>query len=631
MYLSEVKLYNWRKYKTKENGSPGLVVHFKKGLNILIGENDSGKTAIIDAIRMTLGTNSRTSDWINDEDFSLGTDNLQIECIFKGLTEKEEAYFFEWLSLKGENLDQVSLRVVLRANKYKDANKIEKINKEILAGPEGYETGINSIAQEYLRVTYLKPLRDAESELKPGYRSRVAKVIEGLKEFQDESKKNNIIENFHNAFQTFNDELNDPVLNKINNHLENFLSMSDTRTAQVQNKSFTFQEILRRLEVDFDEGKSGLGSTNLLFMALELVALREQEIGVQLTLIEEIEAHLHPQAQLRVIKAFETYLEENPSIHAQYILTTHSPVLASSVNLENLILNFENNVFSMRKEFTKLRADDYHFLNRFLDATKANLFFAKGVILVEGFAENILVPAVAEAIGRPLHQYGISIVNVQGTRFNRYIPIFLRKSEKMNFPVSVITDMDISPTSYYLFKTEESKKLYSQFTEPINSEELNRKLDIQEINNHFRVWDYRENQIKWIREEIEDNKKKEFYDGEENIRVFLSSPWTLEHSIAKSTLREEFEKIIIDLAEYKKVKTKEEKLENWRKIEDSHKRATETYQFVINKKISKTIIAQQLASKIKNKDDIEKDSELNFIVDAIKHVTGGLKNENNKN
>src|SRR5690625_3880277 len=113
-----------------------------------------------------------------------------------------------------------------------------------------------------------------------------------------------------------------------------FLSKTDSKKAQVQNKSLTFQEVLRRLELNYNDIKSGLGSTNILFMSLELIALREQEIGAQLTLIEEIEAHLHPQAQLRVIKSFETYLAENPSFNAQYILTTHSPTLASSIKME---------------------------------------------------------------------------------------------------------------------------------------------------------------------------------------------------------------------------------------------------------------------------------------------------------
>lgn len=122
MYLKEVSLKNWRKFKSIDEEAPALVVPFKKGLNILIGENDSGKTAIIDAIRMVLGTNSKNTEWITDEDFSEGTESLEVECIFDNLSSKEEAFFLEWLTLEGEQLEKSSLRIVLRAIKYKDAN-----------------------------------------------------------------------------------------------------------------------------------------------------------------------------------------------------------------------------------------------------------------------------------------------------------------------------------------------------------------------------------------------------------------------------------------------------------------------------------------------------------------------------
>lgn len=632
MFLKEVKLNNWRKFKGAEDGRPGLALCFKKGLNILIGENDSGKTAIIDAIRMFLGTNSRMSDWVTDEDFSEGTDNIEIECIFSDLSDKEEAYFLEWLTTEGKQLDTTFLRVVFRANKYIDVNQIEKINKDIVAGPINHEQGMHSIAQEYLRVTYLKPLRDAESELKPGYRSRVARVIEGLEAFRSEGKKNEVIEDFENAFSSLEHKLNEPVLEKVDEHLKRFLSKTDSREAQIQNKSLTFQEVLRRLELNFNDIKSGLGSTNILFMALELIALREQEIGAQLTLIEEIEAHLHPQAQLRVIKSFEKYLDDHPSLNAQYILTTHSPTLAASVKLENLTLIFNDNAFPMSEEYTKLESDDYDFLDRFLDVTKANLFFAKGVILVEGFAENILVPAIAEAIGRPLHQYGISVVNVQGTQFNRYIPIFLRKKESMNFPVSVITDMDISPRSYYTHKSEEAKEQYSQIEKPQTIQQIKNIIDVdwtnEQVEEHFKEWEYTTKQIDLISEDVKNEKTEKYQDGKEAIKVFLAEPWTLEHSISKSMLKDEFQEIIVELREYKNEKTSSEKLETWKEISNTHDRATKTYQFVLTNLISKAVIAQRLSEKILNftgdkKEKLENDSELKYIIDAIKHVTGG--------
>ena len=58
----------------------------------------------------------------------------------------------------------------------------------------------------------------------------------------------------------------------------------------------------------------------------------------------------------------------------------------------------------MSKEYTMMKPADYKFLERFLDATKSNLFFAKGLIMVEGDAENLLIPAIADIIDKPLNK-----------------------------------------------------------------------------------------------------------------------------------------------------------------------------------------------------------------------------------
>ena len=95
---------------------------------------------------------------------------------------------------------------------------------------------------------------------------------------------------------------------------------------------------------------------------------------------------------------------------------------------------------------TGLQKGDYLFLQRFLDSTKANLFFAKGIIMVEGDAENILIPVVADILGYPLEKYGISVVNVGSTAFLRYSGIMVRKDgTDIGIPVSVITDCDVRP------------------------------------------------------------------------------------------------------------------------------------------------------------------------------------------
>ena len=112
----------------------------------------------------------------------------------------------------------------------------------------------------------------------------------------------------------------------------------------------------------------------------------------------------------------------------QVIITTHSPNLASAIELGNLVIVRKGKAFSLAQGQTELEGSDYRFLQRFLDVTKANLFFARGVMIVEGDSENLLIPTLAKIVGRDFTTYGISIVNVGGIGLRRYARIFQRKN-----------------------------------------------------------------------------------------------------------------------------------------------------------------------------------------------------------
>lgn len=193
-------------------------------------------------------------------------------------------------------------------------------------------------------------------------------------------------------------------------------------------------------------GKLGLGSNNLLFMACELLLMAQEDEGNKLLLIEEPEAHLHTQRQLRVMKYLQEQAEDKG---VQIIVTTHSPNLASAISLDNMVMIQNGHAFSLAKDETELEPSDYRFLERFLDVTKANLFFARGVMIVEGDAENILLPTLARLIGRDFTEYGVSIVNVGGVGLRRYARIFQRrdlgKAGQLGNPVACVTDMDVMP------------------------------------------------------------------------------------------------------------------------------------------------------------------------------------------
>ncbi len=214
----------------------------------------------------------------------------------------------------------------------------------------------------------------------------------------------------------------------------------------------------------------GLGSLNRLFMAAELLHLKKNNWdGLRICLIEELEAHLHPQVQMKVIEALQA--EKN----VQFILTSHSPNLTSKVKLHNLILCYGNDVYPLGEEqndilekkksedkYTRLKPDDYKFLERFLDVTKANLFFAKGVILVEGWSEELIIPVIADKIGCNLTTNEVSIVNVGSTAYLHYAKIFQRNDGKdLDLRVAVITDLDVRPDEggNFLESDEETKRI----------------------------------------------------------------------------------------------------------------------------------------------------------------------------
>lgn len=594
MYLSTLKLWNFRKFGSEgeiDLANPDLFIPFKAGLNALIGENDSGKTGVIDAIKLALKTHSYEWIRLEEEDFFNSSKRLRIECRFDGLSDDEAKNFTEWLGMEGEGEQAAPfLRVIV------DASRTDEriLPFDIRAGVDDVGYSLSAEAKEYIKTTYLKPLRDAKTELIPRKNSRLSQILIGHPTFEDKDDHEllKLSEEVAQKIKTyFHDPTKDGV--EVRKSLETFLSsfFGEDKTASFSLTEQKLKNVLETLKLSLEDEKLGLGSHNLLFIAAELLNLdREKWSGLRLGLIEELEAHLHPQAQLRVIDFLQT--KGSPQI----ILTTHSPNLGSRIELKNLIICNKGRVFPMADEFTKLDEPDYKFLERFLDVTKANLFFAKGVILVEGWAEELLIPELAKKIGIDLTKNGISVVNVGSTAFLRYAKVFQREDgEQIDIPVAVITDLDIRPDA-------------------INAIDENKKTE-----KDFNIAD-------------ETTRIKAKYEGQ-RVKAFVSPHWTLEYCIALS------EKLRSHLFEAVKA-AGEELLQDGK----TGKRVTETFDDFSNgkddktfaftlyynfikegKKISKAIIAQQLSERLKqdetlSKDDLEGEKNITYLLEAIKYA-----------
>jgi putative ATP-dependent endonuclease of the OLD family len=684
MYLAELKIWNFRKYGgTFVDDEPSLIVNFKRGLNLLVGENDCGKTTIIDAIKHLLGTQSFDFNRIDEDDFYVSepgvrAKHLKIEGKFKALSDEESGRFLEWITFDKEGESELIIRLGARF-------KNNKVFTSITAGEEGLDSRFE--ARDLLRVTYLKPLRDAESELSSGYKSRFAQILRNHPLFEKKESEhtlekyiriaNSRIQGFFEKERLEQEDIFEIVDGEEGAKLiTNFLDLTLTEfmgTSFGENKYKSFVDItkndlssiLRKLSLNIDENKIGLGSLNQLFIAMELL-LFEIESNFNLALIEEIEAHLHPQAQLRLIK----YLQDKGNIdNEQYIISSHSITLSSKVKLENIILCRENSTFPMASSFTELSGGDYQFLQRFLDATKANLFFAKGVIFVEGDAENLLIPVLAEIINKPLHKYGVSLVNVGSTAFLRYSKIFRRKESQLilRLPVSIVTDLDVKPLEcngnnsshdeYKYFELSEEK--IREFEEKYNGLKLDfmqgkeflskekTKIEILNHNNINNFSDFRgfpaeldreitqSFDIDVVKKLVEEEKRKKYET--ETIKLNINK-WTMEYDISLGGLREY---MFCAVKISKKIKANEDiidTLDLQRELDEAKKEIEEysndrsdeeiaywIYEDLYKNRASKAVAAQYFGSLLKMNEEtvrpiIESDQSIKYLLDSINHV-----------
>ncbi|WLR51080.1 AAA family ATPase [Bacillus tianshenii] len=684
MYLAELKVWNFRKYGgTSVDEEPSLIVNFKQGLNLLVGENDCGKTTIIDAIKHLLGTQSFDFNRIDEDDFYVSepgvrANHLKIEGKFKSLSDEESGRFLEWITFGKEGKSELIIRL---GAKFKN----NKVFTSITAGEEGLDSRFE--ARDLLRVTYLKPLRDAESELSSGYKSRFAQILRNHPLFEKKESEHTLEKYIRIANSRIKDYFEKESLEQEDifeivdgeegaKLITSFLDLTLTEfmgTSFGENKYKSFVDItkndlssiLRKLSLNIDENKIGLGSLNQLFIAMELL-LFEIESNFNLALIEEIEAHLHPQAQLRLIK----YLQDKGNIdNEQYIISSHSITLSSKVKLENIILCRENSTFPMASSFTELSGGDYQFLQRFLDATKANLFFAKGVIFVEGDAENLLIPVLAEIINKPLHKYGVSLVNVGSTAFLRYSKIFRRKESQLmlRLPVSIVTDLDVKPLEcngnnsnhddYKYFElSEENIREFEEKYKGLKLDFMQGKAFLSkektkiEILNHNKINNFSNFRgfpaeldremtqcfnIDLVKKIVEEEKRKKYET--ETIKLNINK-WTMEYDISLGGLREY---MFCAVKISKKIKSNEDiidTLDLQRELDEANKEIEEysndrsneeiafwIYEDLYKNRASKAVAAQYFGSLLKMNEEtvrpiIESDQSIKYLLDSINHV-----------
>ena len=558
MRLSQLTIRNFRRFG---DGSDELEVALGPGVTALVGRNDSGKSAVIDAIRYALLTRDQEFIRVQPEDFHIDNygkqaSEIYIGCKLTDLTREEKGTFLEYLSYQD---DDVVLYVTWTARKLSEAPGTRRwIDLSVRSGIDGAGPAFDTSVRELLSSAYLRPLRDAEREMSPGRASRLSQILANVPEIakgeafdaDNIPKDATAVANLglvgladylrynvkhHSGVGSAQEAINKQYLTSLSlrrDDLRGKIDVSEGGTERAR-----LRQILERLELALHDassgapmGRYGLGSNNLLFMACELLLLGKEPDGLPLLLIEEPEAHLHPQRQLRLMEFLRQAAEssiEGANRSVQVLLSTHSPNLASKIPLSNLIMMEGQHAFSLEKGQTLLEAGDYRFLQRFLDVTKANLFFAHAVIIVEGDAEAILLPVLAGLIGKDLTENGVSIVNVGGRGLRRFSRIFQRKEEeapRIGVPVACLADLDVmpdcAPEILGLVDNDDDEKWQSSRRRWKAARDFGEDQEQREVA------------LSALRDRLKEN------DGQ-HVRTFVADHWTLEYDLARCGLSEQ--------------------------------------------------------------------------------------------
>lgn len=514
LFISRVEIKNFRNFKN-------ICVNLGHK-EVIIGENNVGKTNFLRALQLILDPSLSDEDRILDEsDFNdtlinpmENNEEIQIDIFISNYKENKTVLtVLDGATVKNENGEE-ELQITYKFFPHTDDNGNKEYEFNIYkANDESRRFG--AYERKYLNLKVIKALRDVEGEMKNSRTSPVKKMLDEysinkdkLRRIAEEYKKSgkeildldeliDLTSNINKRFSSIlgNNDFDvslqamevDPnrvlaslkllMSNRnaadislgLNNilYISMVLQMLQDKTVPSFLKEDTFNELKGKensqILVDVYERKAGTGN---YFLKEDITDVQMSEIysfmninvpinrAVTILAIEEPEAHLHPVNQRLIYK--DVINNSNNSV----LLTTHSTHITSIAPIESIVhLHEKEGDGTIIHATADMPIAEGEFLDveRYLDVKRGEIYLGKAVILVEGIAEEYLIPRLAEALGKPLDEKGIIVCNINCTNFAPYVKLL----KNLDIHYAVVTDGDY----YYIGQKTKKDKGGNDITE----------------------------------------------------------------------------------------------------------------------------------------------------------------------
>ncbi len=326
---------------------------------------------------------------------------------------------------------------------------------------------------------FLDAIRDVSHDLYAGYNPLLRDVLNFFIDYSVKNDAEKTEDEIKEQLKTLRDNFvlqSAPLMHTLQSRLQNgknvFLkyavdtgatfngAVPDFDGEVTENEMFAVLRMIIKyaIGIEVPATYNGLGYNNLIYMSLLLakmqadssIAYMKRNAKVLTFLaVEECEAHLHPAMQYKFLQ----FLQDNKTNgHVRQIfMTTHSTQIASAVKLDDLICLTSPKLGQIDVGYPRViyngnnanEVKSKQYVQRFLDATKADMFFANRLIFVEGVAEELLLPVFAKYLGKNLTDEHVLVVNMGGRYFNHFLKLFdTNNAYAINKKIVCLTDID---------------------------------------------------------------------------------------------------------------------------------------------------------------------------------------------